>query len=155
MSLGRCHSLVRIRHREPLQLYTHLASTPYVRPIFVSCQKCEDGVKVDTMLHDVHAGIPYNPSRIHHRPDSRPAYRKSLVRPFARIYTLLPTNELYILSCFLALLIVDEHSECPLGTPSLLTCNYAPKFVLCSLHVLMSMCHFLAPLLVAHGPLSP
>jgi len=34
------------------------------------------------------------------------------------IYTPLPTNELYTLSWFLALLIVDGRSECPLGTLS-------------------------------------
>ena len=74
----------------------------------------------------------------------------------ARIYTLLPPNELYILSCFLALLIADGRSECPLGTLiSMLTCDYAAGLVLYSLHVLRSICHFFAPLLVAHGLLPP
>jgi len=50
-----------------------------------------------------------------YRSDSRPSHRQSLVRPYACIYNLLPANELYILLCFLALLIVDGHSECTLG----------------------------------------
>jgi len=37
----------------------------------------------------------------------------------------------------------------------LLTCDYAAGLVLYSLHVLTSMCHFLAPLFVAHGPFPP
>ena len=86
-------------------------------------------------------------ARIHYRPDSRPSYRQSLVRLFAPIYTLLRTNGLCILSCFLAWLIVDGRSECPLGTLSLLTFDYAAGLILYSLHVLMSMCHLLAPLL--------
>jgi hypothetical protein len=42
--------------------------------------------------------------------------RQSLVRPFACIYSLLPTNELYIVSCFLALLIINGRSDCFLKT---------------------------------------
>jgi len=34
----------------------------------------------------------------------------------------------------------------------LLTCDYAAGLVLYSLHVLTSICHFFAPLFVAHGP---
>ena len=45
--------------------------------------------------------------RTHHRPDSPPSCRQSLVHPFAYNYTLFPTTQLYILSSFLALLIVD------------------------------------------------
>jgi len=84
---------------------------------------------------------------------SCPAYRQSLVRPFVRIYTLLRRNELSILSCFLDLLIVDGCSE--LGTLSMLTCDYSAGLVLYSVQILMSMFHFSAPLLVAHGPLPP
>ena len=71
-------------------------------------------------------------------------------RPSARIYIyiLLLAIELYILSCFLALLIVDGRSEHPLGA-------YAAGLVLYSLHVLISMCHVFAPLLVTHGLLPP
>jgi len=69
------------------------------------------------------------------------------------MYTLLPANELFILSCFLALLIVDGCSECPFGTLILLIYDYAAGLVLRSLHVLTSMCRFFAPLLVAHEPL--
>ena len=50
------------------------------------------------------------------RPDSCPSCRQSLVYRFACIYTLLPTNELYLLSCFLSLQLVDGCSDCPLGT---------------------------------------
>ena len=44
--------------------------------------------------------------RTHHRPDSPPSCRQSLVHPFAYNYTLSPTAQLYTLSSFL--LIVDE-----------------------------------------------
>jgi len=74
-----------------------------------------------------------------------------LVRPSPCIYILLPANELYLLSWFLLLLVLDGRLECPLGTFSLLTCEYAAGLVLYSLHVLTSTCHFLASLLVAHG----
>jgi len=56
-----------------------------------------------------------NTNIIQYRSDSRPSHRQSLVRPYACIDNLLPANELYILSCFLALLIVDGRPECTLG----------------------------------------
>jgi len=90
------------------------------------------------------AGISVPPIANHYRPDSRP-YQQSLVRPFAYIYTLLPTNKLYILSCFLALLIIA-------GRSWNLICGQAH---LSSFHVLMLMCHFMAHLLVDDGTLGP
>jgi len=86
---------------------------------------------------------------------SCPAYRQSLVRPFARIYALLRRNELSILSCFLDLLIVDGGSECPLGTLSMLTCDYSAGLVLYSVQVLMSMFHFLLLFLSLMDPFPP
>ena len=67
-------------------------------------------MKDGTILHDVMREISVL-STIHYRPDSGPSCRQSLVRPSACIYTLLPTKDLYVLSCFLALLIVDGHVE--------------------------------------------
>jgi len=63
--------------------------------------------------HNAEMSVP--PTANHYQPDSRP-YRQPLVRPFACVYTLLPPNKLYILSCFLAVLVVDGRSDCPLGT---------------------------------------
>ena len=77
--------------------------------MLVGPQKYVDEVKADTLLRDVMRGMSV-------LPDSRPSYRQSLVRLFACIPTLIPTNELCILSCFLALLIVDGRSDWPLGT---------------------------------------
>ena len=67
----------------------------------------------------------------------------SVPRPSVRLYIkLLRTNELFTLSCFLALFIVDGRSEYPLGTLSLLTCDYAAGLVLYSFRILMPVCHF-------------
>jgi len=63
------------------------------------------------MIHGVMLGMSVPPN---YRPDSRPSYRPSLVRLSACIYTLLPTTGLYVLSCFLALLVGDWRSECRL-----------------------------------------
>jgi len=52
------------------------------------------------------------------------------------------------------LFIVDARSECPLGTLSLLTCDYAAGLVSYSLHVLTPNFQKFPPLLIAHGPLS-
>jgi len=107
------------------------------------------------MLHGVNAG-DVRPPTANPLPTRFTAFLPTVPRPPVRtIYTLLPGKELYVLSCFLVLLIVDGRSACPLVTLVLLTCDYAAGLILYSLHVLMSMCHFLAPLLVAHGPLSP
>ena len=91
--------------------------------MLVSRQKYGNEVKADIMLRGVvremSASPTVNPLPTRFTsilPDSCPSYRQSLASPFACIYTLLPTNELYILSCFLALLIVDGRSDCPLGT---------------------------------------
>ena len=81
---------------------TLTSNTPYARSLFVGHQKYGDEVKADALL-----GL-YRPPQIHYQPDSRPSYRQFLVRPSACTYTLLPTNEMYILLCFLALLIVDR-----------------------------------------------
>jgi len=75
------------------------------------------------MLHDVNAGMSVPPTTNPVLPTDSP----SSARP--PIYTLLRANELYILSCFLASLIVDGRSECRLGTLSLLTCDYVTGFV--------------------------
>jgi len=80
---------------------------------------------------------------------------QSAVRPFPHIHILLRTNGLYIPSWFLTLLIVDGRSECPLGTLSLLTCDYAAGVVLYSLHVLTLMCHSLLLFLSLMDPLPP
>ena len=61
-----------------------------------------DEVKADTMLRGVTTTNP---------PLTR-LYRQSLVRPFAYMYTLLSTDKPYILSCFLALLIVGGRPDC-------------------------------------------
>jgi len=106
------------------------------------------------MLRGVDAGDVRTTHRESITDPIHPAYRQPLVCPSAPTYTLLPTNELYILSCFLALLVGDGRSECPLGALSLLTCDYAAGLILYALHVLTSICHFF-PRLVAHGPLSP
>jgi len=67
----------------------------------------------------------------------------SFPRLSVRLYRcLLRTDELFILLCFLALLIVDGRSECPLAILSLLSCDYAAGLFIYALHVLMSMCHF-------------
>ena len=42
-------------------------------------------------------GCTYHPPRTLYRPDSHPSHSWSLVRPFACIYLLSPTNELYLL----------------------------------------------------------
>jgi len=78
------------------------------------------------------------------------------VRLSTCVHTLLCRDELYIFSCFLALLIGDGRSELMSSwNTRLLTCEHAAGLVLYSLHVLMSMCHFFAPLLVTHGPPAP
>ena len=65
--------------------------------MFVGSQKHRDRVKA----HRESTADPIQAS----------SYRRPLVRLFAGIYTLYPTNELYIVSCFLAQLIVEG----PLG----------------------------------------
>jgi len=71
----------------------------------------------------------YNPVPI--RLYSRPSHRQSLIRPYACIYNLLPTNELYILLCFLALgsSLTDAQNVLLELTLSPLACDYAVGFV--------------------------
>jgi len=114
--------------------------------MFVSWQKYGDEVKVDTMAYDINAGDAVPPTA-NPFPTRFASFLPTLVHLSACIYTLLRTNELYILSYFLASLIVDGRSAYALGT---LTCDYAAGLVLYSLHV-----HVLAPLLIAHGPPFP
>jgi len=87
------------------------------------------------------------PTANHHWPHSRPC-RRSLACPFACIYTLLPTNKPYVLLCFLALLIV-AHAQTVLLEPDV------ARLDLYSFHVLILMCHLIAPLLIAHGTFGP
>ena len=61
-----------------------------------------------------------------------------------------PTNEVYTLSCFLALVIVGAQ---PAVAHGLLTCDYAAMLDLYPSHIIMLMCHFIAPLLIARVPL--
>jgi len=117
--------------------FTHSA-----RGIFIDFQKYGGEVKADTMLYGVNTG------------DVRTTHRESSTDPIHVLPTDSPSSacppvrlHIYFIAyeraiCFLALLIVDGRSECPLGTLSLLTCDYAAGLVLYSLHVLMSMCHF-------------
>jgi len=117
-------------------------------------------MKTDTMLHGVNAG------------DVRTTHRKSLTNPLpTRFTSFLPTVprpsvRLYIYFIayeqamhplvFPSLLIVNAgRSECPLGTLRLLTYDYATGLVLCSLHVLMSMCHFWLLFLLFMDPFPP
>jgi hypothetical protein len=89
---------------------------PTVYLTFVDCQEYGDEVKADAMLHDIMRWVSVPPATNSLMTNSRPSYRQSLIRPFACIYTLLPTNEIYILLYFLALPIVSGHSGCPLAT---------------------------------------
>jgi len=90
------------------------------------------------MLHGVNAGDVRTTHHesittpIHVLPTDGPSSACPPVRLSTRVYTLLWRDELYIFSCFLALLIGDGRSECPLGTLSLLTCEYAAGLVLYS-----------------------
>ena len=95
----------------PRQLHIRLGLTLYARSLFVGRQKYEDEVKPDAILRDVIGGCSYHPPRTRYKPDSRPSCRQSLVRPFACLYTLLPTNELYPFSRSLALLVVNGRSQ--------------------------------------------
>jgi len=82
------------------------------------------------MLHGVNAGDVRTTHResitdpIHVLPTDSP----SSARPPVYIL-LLPVNDLFILSCFLTLLIVHGRSEFPLWILSLLTCDYAAGLV--------------------------
>jgi len=65
------------------------------------------------------------------------SFLPTVPRPRVRLYIYFIAYERAIHSlCFLVLLIVDGRSECPLGTLSLLTSDYAAGLVLYSLHVL-------------------
>lgn len=114
-----------------------------------------DEVKADTTLRDVMRTMSAPPTA---NPLPRPSYRHSFVRPFAYMYTLLPTNGLYAPSCLLS---STGRSDSPLGTSCgirfayLLTCGYAAKPNSYSSHVIILTCHWIAPLLVAHGALGP
>jgi len=85
--------------------------------MFVGCQKYGDEVKPDTMLHGVNVGdvcTTHRGSITNPLPTRFTSFLPTV--PCTSIYTLLPTNELSILSCFLAFLIVDgrllEDSVC-------------------------------------------
>jgi hypothetical protein len=110
IQLDRCHSLGRSRHCGPR------------RSIFICFQKYGDEAKAETTLDSVLRGMSVQgmsvPPAANPPSDSCP-YRQSLVRPFTGIYSLLPMNKPYILSCFLALLIVDACSNCCLRTACL------------------------------------
>ena len=82
------------------------------------------------------------------------SYRRTLVRLFAGIYTLYPTNELYIASCFLAPLIVEGPLG-PCGALSLLAYDYAARLDQCSSCVLMPICHSMLLFLSTMDPLAP
>ena len=78
--------------------------------MLVGRQEYGDEVKADTLLRDVMRG-PSVPPTTNPLPTRFTSFPPRVPPP-----PLLPTNELYILSCFLALLIVDGRSDCPLGT---------------------------------------
>ena len=82
------------------------------------------------------------------------SYRRPLVRLFAGIYTSYPANELYIVSCFLAPLIVEGPLG-PWGAFGLLTCDYAARLDQYSSCVLMLICHFMLLFLSTLGALAP
>ena len=88
-------------HHQPLR--TPLRLSPYQ----VSPDRCH------TMF--VSAQEHRYQEKAHHESTANPiqasSYRRPLVRLFAGIYTLYPTNKVYIVSCFLAPLIVEG----PLG----------------------------------------
>jgi len=142
MSVDRCHSPVRVRHRQ-LQQLLEIDAPPHTCSVFVGHQKYGDKVKAEAMLPDVMRGVvtTYRESTtnpIHVLPTDNPSSARSLV------YTLLPTNELYILSFFLALPTLMGAQTLRLE-PVLRLCDYA---ALNLLHVLLLMKHLL---LVARG----
>ena len=78
-------------------------------------QKYGDEVKADTILRDVMRGASVLatanplPTRFRSFPTTAP-------RPPILLYIYIITCELYILLCFLAFLIIEGRSDCPLGT---------------------------------------
>jgi len=104
-----------------------------------------------------YGGCPYHPPTVSPvPPDSRPSYRQSPVCLSACIYTLLRTNELFILLCCLVcssltgtLNVLLEHSVCSpvtmqLGWFYICACSNINVTLFCSFYFL-----------VAHGPFSP
>ena len=79
------------------------------RLLFVSLQKDGDKVTPAFMLRDVMREM-FTPPTANSR-----LYQKTFVLRFACTYSLFSKNELYLLPCFLALLIIDGHLDCPLG----------------------------------------
>ena len=103
----------------------HSDSTPRigtVRPLaFVGRQKYGDEVEPDATLCDIIrvTRSPYHLPRINYRPDLRSSCRQFRYPPVRSIYDLLRADELYPLSCFLALRnshLVNGRSDYPLGT---------------------------------------
>jgi len=100
-----CDNYDSVRCR--LTVLSHDNSTITNRhPTLARCLSVARSMKRDTMLHGVMRGCPYRPPRI----TTGPTHVVTNNPSSACIYTLLPTNKLYILSCFLALLIVAGRS---------------------------------------------
>ena len=97
--------------RTTLRLRPHHVSLCRCHTMFVGRQKYGDEVKDDTMLHGVMREISV-PSTANPLPTRSTPFLPIVPRPPVRLYIC----ELYTTSCFLVLLIVGGHSDCPLGT---------------------------------------
>jgi len=103
---------------QPPQLYTHLELTLRARSLFVGRLKYGDKVKADATVLDMMRGMSIQPTA-----DPLPTRFTSFLSTFPclpvhlyTVYSSLPTSELFLSSCFLALYLIYGRSYFPLGT---------------------------------------
>ena len=110
------------------QLYANHVCTACARSLFVGRWKYVDRVRANATLRDVMRGTSISPTANPAPIRFRPSCRQSLVRPLARIYNLLPTNEVGLFSCsWLCISSTDFHTVLlkPDVALGMLTCDHA------------------------------